>query len=96
MLFSRQIQAYGQRDAIFIVYSTSDNSENNIRALEDTCCKDLVSIGFTGDHRGKLDALCNYLLAAPRSDTLKIQECHLVLGHILCGSADEEIYKVQN
>jgi D-sedoheptulose 7-phosphate isomerase len=93
-LFSRQIEACGQRGDIFIAYSTSGNSENILQALEAARQKGLVCIGFTGNRNGRIEALCDYLLKVPSADTPKIQEGHLVLGHILCGLVEDGIFKV--
>jgi D-sedoheptulose 7-phosphate isomerase len=93
-LFSRQIQACGKRGDIFIAYSTSGGSENILRALVMAREMGLVCIGFTGNRKGKIYTLCDYLLEVPSSETPKIQEGHLVLGHILCGLVEEELFKV--
>ncbi len=95
-LFSRQIQACGQRGDIFIAYSTSGNSKNILQALEVARDKGLVCIGFTGNCKGKITTLCDYLLEVPSLDTPKIQEGHLVLGHILCGLVEAEIFRVEH
>jgi D-sedoheptulose 7-phosphate isomerase len=95
-LFSRQIQACGQRGDIFIAYSTSGNSENIIQALVMARKMGLVCIGFTGNCKGRICTLCDYLLEVPSLETPKIQEGHLVLGHILCGLVEEQIFKAGN
>lgn len=95
-LFSRQIQACGQRGDIFIAYSTSGNSENILQALEIARDKGLICIGFTGNCKGKITTLCDYLLEVPSLDTPKIQEGHLVLGHILCGLVEAEMFQAEH
>lgn len=91
-LFARQIAAHGRADDIFIGYSTSGESLNVIRALEIARKMNILSIGFTGNKCGKMNGLCDYLLAVPSPSTPKIQEGHLVLGHILCGLIENSIF----
>jgi D-sedoheptulose 7-phosphate isomerase len=64
-------------------------------ALKEARAKGLVCIGFTGNRGGPMRDLCNYLLEVPSKDTPKIQEGHLVLGHILCGLVENTIFKEQ-
>lgn len=92
-LFSRQIQALGNPGDIFIAYSTSGKSKNILAALREARNKNLVCIGFSGNQGGEMTELCDYLLEVPSSSTPKIQEGHLVLGHILCGLIEQEIFK---
>jgi D-sedoheptulose 7-phosphate isomerase len=63
-------------------------------ALEEAKLKGLVCIGMTGNRGGPMRNLCDYLLEVPSSDTPKIQEGHLVLGHILCGLVENALFKV--
>ena len=91
-LFSRQIQALGTAGDIFIAYSTSGSSPNILSALEEARKKGLISVGMTGNRNGPMDNLCDHLLCIPSSDTPKIQEGHLVVGHILCGIIENEIF----
>ena len=95
-LFSRQVQAHGNRGDIFIGYSTSGNSPNIIRAFEEAHSRGLISIGLTGNRGGVMQLLCDYLIEVPSSDTPKIQEGHLVVGHILCGLVESAIFKESN
>ena len=91
-LFARQIQALGQRGDVFIGYSTSGKSANVLLAFEEARNKHMICIGFTGNRGGSMKNLCNYLLEVPSADTPKIQEAHLVLGHILCGLVENNIF----
>jgi len=92
-LFARQVQALGNQGDIFIGYSTSGKSPNILMALQEARAKGLVCIGLTGNRGGPMHDLCDYTLAVPNADTLKIQEGHLVLGHILCGQVENAIFK---
>ena len=92
-LFSRQLQALARPGDVFIAYSTSGQSPNILRALELAREMSMTSIGFTGNRGGSMDTLCSHLLAVPSADTPKIQEGHLVLGHILCGLIERAMFK---
>jgi len=93
MLFSRQVQAHGNRGDVFIGYSTSGKSVNILRAFEEARAKEMVCIGLTGNRGGLMRELCDYLLEVPSADTPKIQEGHLLLGHILCGLLEHAMFK---
>lgn len=95
-LFSRQLQAHGNKGDIFIGYSTSGNSANILSAFKEARSRGLVCIGLTGNRGGPMRELCDYLLEVPSGDTPKIQEGHLVLGHILCGLVEKIIFKENN
>ena len=91
-LFERQVQALGRKGDVLVVYSTSGKSPNILRALEAARAKGLVTIGFTGNRGGPMHALCDHVLATPSADTPKIQEGHLVMGHILCGLVERTMF----
>jgi len=95
-LFSRQVQAHGNKGDIFIGYSTSGSSPNILCAFEEARARSLICIGLTGNRGGVMQSLCDYLIEIPSSDTPKIQEGHLVIGHILCGLVEREIFKALN
>ncbi len=95
-LFARQVQAHGNRGDVFIGYSTSGKSPNILRAFEEARDHGLVCIGLSGNRGGAMQELCDFFLAVPSSDTPKIQEGHLVLGHILCGLVENAIFKTVN
>lgn len=92
-LFARQVQALGNCGDVFIGYSTSGKSPNILRAFEEAQAKGMIRIGFTGNRGGPMRELCDFLLEVPSADTPKIQEGHLVLGHILCGLVENAIFK---
>jgi D-sedoheptulose 7-phosphate isomerase len=91
-LFERQVQALGRRGDVLVAYSTSGKSPNILRALEAARAKGLVTIGFTGNRGGPMPELCDHLLATPSGDTPKIQEGHLIMGHILCGLVERAMF----
>jgi D-sedoheptulose 7-phosphate isomerase len=93
MLFSRQVQALGNRGDVFVGYSTSGKSPNILRAFEEARAKGLICVGLTGNRGGPMQELCDFILEVPSADTPKIQEGHLVLGHILCGLVENALFK---
>lgn len=92
-LFARQIQALGREGDVFITYSTSGSSPNVVEALKEARDIGLVTIGLTGNRKGSMCPLCDILLEIPSANTPKIQEGHLVLGHIICGIVERAIFE---
>jgi D-sedoheptulose 7-phosphate isomerase len=92
-LFSRQVQALGNPGDILIGYTTSGKSPNILNAFREARNKGMTCVGMTGNRGGPLAELCDYLLEVPSGETPKIQEGHLVLGHILCGLVENAIFK---
>ncbi|WP_449246860.1 D-sedoheptulose 7-phosphate isomerase [Desulfarculus baarsii] len=91
-LFSRQVQTHGKKGDAFIAYSTSGRSPNVIEALRHARDLGMVCIGMTGNRSEPMRELCDHCLGAPSSDTPTIQECHTVLGHIICGLVENGMF----
>lgn len=85
LVFARQVSAIGTRGDIFIAISTSGRSRNILKALDQAREKELVTVGLTGQDGGDMPVLCDHLIRIPSNETPKIQEAHIMLGHILCG-----------
>jgi len=81
-LFARQIEALGQPGDVFLAISTSGNSPNIVRALEQCRAMGITTIGLTGKSGGKMPTLCDYCLRMPSEVTMYIQQAHLALEHI--------------
>lgn len=92
-LFARQVQALGRKGDVFIAYSTSGNSPNIVAALRTAREMGLVTVGMTGNRRGAMNALCDHLLAVPAAETPRIQEGHLVMGHVLCSLIESTMFE---
>lgn len=92
LLFARQVRALGRAGDLLLGYSTSGRSPNVLRALEAARELGLVTVGFTGNRGGPMRELCDHLLEVPSGDTPKIQEGHLVLGHVFCGLVEAEMF----
>ena len=91
-LFSRQIQANGDSGDVFIGISTSGNSKNIIEALKECKKKKIVTVGLTGESGGLMDDLCDYCIKVPSNETPRIQESHILIGHIICAVIEEELF----
>jgi D-sedoheptulose 7-phosphate isomerase len=90
-VFRRQVEALGRKGDCLIAYSTSGNSENVIRAVEEAKDRGLRVIVFTGASGGRLADLGDVVLYAPSETTARIQECHAVMGHAMCDVAETEL-----
>lgn len=91
-LFARQVQAQGVKGDIFIGISTSGNSKNILKALEVCKEKGILSIGLTGASGGAMSGLCDFCIKVPSSCTPRIQEAHILIGHIICAIVEEELF----
>lgn len=89
-VFSRQIAGLGRKGDLAIGISTSGNSPNVIRALNTAREMGLITAGFGGGAGGKLRQSCDIYLIVPSYSTARIQECHILLGHMLCAAIDAE------
>lgn len=76
---------------VLIGISTSGNSRNVIRAVEEAQKLGIVTIGLLGRDGGQLKSLCDYCIVVPSNDTARIQECHILIGHTLCGLIEQEL-----
>lgn len=90
-IFARQIEAIGREGDIFIPITTSGNSKNLIKAAQISNNMGIKVIGLTGNNGGKLKQFCNILLDINDTDTPRIQECHLMIEHIICELVEKEL-----
>lgn len=92
-VFSRNVEGLGNEGDILICISTSGNSPNIIKAAETAKKKKIITIGFLGKNNGgKLKAICDASIIIPSENTQRIQEGHITVGHILCESAERELF----
>lgn len=91
-VFSRQIEALGRAGDVLIGISTSGRSRNIISAMQAARARGIVTVAMTGETRGPMADLADHWLAIPHTETQKIQEGHIVLGHIFCALVEEEIF----
>jgi D-sedoheptulose 7-phosphate isomerase len=83
-VFSRQIEALGEPGDLLVAISTSGNSRNVIAALESGRALGLVTVAFSGAGGGKMSAIADHLFEVASRDTARIQEAHILAGHMLC------------
>ena len=87
-VFSRELEAVGNDNDIFIPITTSGNSKNIIEAINIAIVKDIKTIGLTGFNDALINNLCE-CICVPSKDTGRIQECHILIGHIFCGMVEK-------
>lgn len=91
VIYSRILKGIGNAGDVLVGLSTSGNSKNIIKAFEVAKEKKITTIAFTGSSGGKLKPLSDFLINVPSDDTPRIQESHIMIGHIICQLV-EEIY----
>lgn len=91
-VFSRMVEATGYPGDILIGLSTSGNSPNVLKALEKAREKGMLTAAFTGASGGKMKNSVEWLINVPSTDTPRIQEAHILLGHILCEIIEKELF----
>jgi D-sedoheptulose 7-phosphate isomerase len=83
-VYARMIRGIANKGDVLVGLTTSGNSTNIIKAFEAARAKSVTTIAFTGKSGGNIKEFTDYLLNAPSTDTPRIQECHILLGHIMC------------
>jgi len=91
-LFRRQVEAMGVAGDVFLAISTSGNSANVLEALRAARAGGLTCLGFTGASGGGMLELCDYCLCVPSTQTPRVQEAHLLIGHTLCGMVELALF----
>ncbi len=91
-VFSRMVDGSGHQGDVLIGLSTSGNSENVIRAFKAAHKKGVITVGLTGESGGKLAALSDFIIRVPSSDTPRIQEAHILIGHIVCEIIERNLF----
>ncbi|MFI5129798.1 MAG: SIS domain-containing protein [Chitinophagales bacterium] len=92
VIYSRIIEGIGEKGDLLVGLSTSGNSANIVKAFEAARQKEMVTIGFTGITGGAMKSISNYLINVPSSDTPRIQESHIMIGHIVCQLVEEKYF----
>ena len=91
-VFSRQIEALGGRNDVAIGISTSGNSPNVLAAIAQATSQQIRTIGLSGRDGGELVKACDITIVVPSTNTARIQECHITIGHIFCEVIEIELY----
>jgi len=90
-VFARQVEGLGQSGDLLIGISTSGNSKNVVKAMEVAQSKGIRTVALVGDKpEGAMQAIADYVLAAPSTNTARIQECHILIMHTLCQLVESE------
>lgn len=93
VVYSRMIKGIGRKGDVLVALSTSGNSINITNAVIQAKENGMISVGFTGESGGKIKGMCDYLINVPSKDTPRIQEAHIMVGHIICQLVEEELFK---
>ena len=94
-IYSRLIDGIGEAGDVLIGLSTSGNSANIVKAFETARKKMMITIGFTGKSGGNMKPLCDHLVNIPSTDTPRIQESQIMVGHIICQLVEEAYFAKQ-
>src|SRR3989339_296076 len=91
-VFSRQLEGMAQEGDLFIGISTSGNSQNIINAFESAADRGVTTVALVGRDGGKMAAMADYAIIIPSNVTPRIQESHILIGHILCDIIEKELF----
>jgi D-sedoheptulose 7-phosphate isomerase len=91
-VFARQVEALGVQGDLLIGISTSGNSVNMVRALEQCKTKGVITVGLTGEGPNRISEIADYCIRVPAGETPRIQECHILIGHIICSIVEKVIF----
>ena len=92
VIYARLVEGITKPGDVLVGMSTSGNSGNIVKAFEMAKSKQVVTIGFTGHQGGKMKAISDYLINIPSNDTPRIQESHILVGHIICELVESNIF----
>ena len=92
VVYARLIEGIGTKGDVLVGLSTSGNSKNIIRAFEKAQEKGIITVGFTGATGGDMKSGSDFLINVPSSDTPRIQESHILIGHIICQIVEEKYF----
>ncbi|MBC7848739.1 MAG: D-sedoheptulose 7-phosphate isomerase [Chitinophagaceae bacterium] len=96
VVYARLVKGIGQNGDFLVGLSTSGNSTNIVKAFEVAREKGIQTVAFTGNTGGKLKPLSDFLVNIPSTDTPRIQESHIMLGHIVCQLVEEKYFALTN
>lgn len=91
-IFSRQTQAYGQPGDLFVGISTSGNSRNIVAAMQHCRSHSMETIALTGLGGGEMATICDVSIQIPSRSTPRVQECHILIVHMLCAAVEEVLF----
>ena len=91
-IYARMLEACARKGDVLVAISTSGNSPNVLKALKKAKALGIKTIGFSGRQGGQMNNICDIILKAPSDDTARIQEAHILFGHIICQLIEEEMF----
>jgi D-sedoheptulose 7-phosphate isomerase len=92
IIYSRLVEAMGKKNDVLIGLSTSGNSQNVVKAIEKANQLGLTTVAFTGETGGQLKNISKYLINIESTNTPRIQECHMILGHTICEIVEMKLF----
>ena len=92
LIFERQVSSFAEKGDIAIGISTSGNSANVVKGLIKAKEKGAITVGLTGQNKNKIEEITDYCLKMPSTDTPRIQEGHITVGHIICYLVENELF----
>jgi D-sedoheptulose 7-phosphate isomerase len=96
LVFARQLEALGREGDVAIGISTSGNSRNVVRAFEVATSKSIHTVALTGESGGEMKKIADRAICVPSNETPRIQECHILVGHIICEIVEESLFGEMN
>ena len=90
--YARMVQAAGKKGDILLGISTSGNSPNVVKALQKANELGMTTVGFTGKNGGAMLDICDIMICTPSDDTPRVQEAHILVGHIICQLIEQEMF----
>ena len=91
-VFSRQLKGIGNEGDVLVAISTSGNSENVIKAIEEAKQMGITIVSFTGDKKSKMNTMSDVCICAPSNETNHIQEMHITVGQLICGITENTLF----
>lgn len=92
VIYSRMIEGIGKEGDVLVALSTSGNSVNITNALQSASEIGMITVGLTGEGGGKMNGICDHMIKVPSTDTPRIQETHIMIGHIICQLVEEQYF----
>ena len=90
--YARMVEASGRKGDILVGISTSGNSPNVVKAMQNAKEIGMITVGFTGSKGGKMKEICDIMIQVSSDETPRIQEVHILVGHIICQLIEEEMF----
>ncbi len=91
-IYSRMVTAAGRKGDVLIGISTSGNSPNVVNALEEGKKTGMITVALTGSNEGKVDHIADMCIKVPSKDTARIQETHILIGHVICEEIESILF----